>query len=105
MADLLTGLPGEELVRVGLDDLMAGKETVAGALLAIARTRLRNAGLKIEGDRKESGDAELRLYRLLAKDDSVADPYSRYNSLLRELISFTQALERRAGKGERLNEC
>ena len=38
-------------------------------------------------------DAELQLYRLLREEDG--DAYSRYNALVRELVSFCQALEQR----------
>ena len=41
----------------------------------------------------ELADAELQLYRLLREEDG--DAYSRYNALVRELVSFRQALEQR----------
>jgi len=41
-------------------------------------------------------EAELVLYRLLRAEGG--DSYSRYNSLLRELVSFEQALDRRQTK-------
>jgi len=43
--DLLTGLPGEELVRRGLEDLQAGRTTVWAYLVALAAPRLRRVGL------------------------------------------------------------
>jgi hypothetical protein len=39
-------------------------------------------------------DAELALYELLGKTEE--DPYGRYNSLLRRLVSFEHALDRLA---------
>jgi hypothetical protein len=46
-------------------------------------------------------DAELELYRTLCAS-GVRDPYGRYNSLLRELVSFEQALEHRRFRRLRL---
>jgi hypothetical protein len=38
-------------------------------------------------------DAELELYRMLRQ--TGGDAYSRYNALLRQLVSFERALDRR----------
>jgi hypothetical protein len=38
-------------------------------------------------------EAELKLYGLLKQEGG--DPYSRYNALLRELVSFENALDQR----------
>lgn len=90
--DLISGLPGETLVRQGLADLKSGKNTAPACLVNIARTRLSNAGL-LERSAPSTPEPELQLYRLLRREDG--DAYSRYNSLLRELISFEQALDHR----------
>jgi hypothetical protein len=42
----------------------------------------------------ESDEAELELYDLLMREGG--DAYSRYNALLRELVSFENALNRRS---------
>jgi len=89
--DQMTGLPGEELVRRGLADVEAGEVTVEACLVSMASPRLRRCGLL----RKEAvlvADAELVLYDLLGKTEE--DPYGRYNSLLRRLVSFEHALDR-----------
>jgi hypothetical protein len=91
--DLLTGLPGEELVREGLADAHAGRCTIPACLVSIGRTRLQGAGLMHVDRSFLQTDAELQLYRLLRK--SGGDAYSRYNALLRELVSFERALDRR----------
>lgn len=92
--DLLSGLPGEIVLRQGLADTAAGQVTVPACLVAIGSPRLYRAGLL---DREKEAhlvpQPELRLYGLLR--DEGGDAYSRYNSLLRELISFEQALDRR----------
>ena len=46
--DLLSGLPGETLVRNGLADLKSGRYTTAACLAAIARNRLIAAGVIAE---------------------------------------------------------
>lgn len=93
VADQLTGLPGEELVRKGLADLHAGQITVEACLVSIASPRLRRHGL-LSMDAPLVPDAELALYGLLGETEE--DPYGRYNSLLRRLVSFEHALDRSA---------
>ena len=88
----ISGLPGESLIRQGLADLAAARATVPALLLRIGRGRLVQAGL-IRSDMDECADAELRLYDLLRSEGG--DAYSRYNALVRELVSFEQALEHR----------
>ena len=88
--DQLTGLPGEELVRKGVEDLQAGRITVEACLVSRASPRLRKRGL-FSPEATLVPDAELVLYRLLG--ESEKDPYSRYNSLLRRLVSFEHALD------------
>jgi hypothetical protein len=85
-------LPGEELVRRGVADLQAGRRSVAACLVQVARARLSRAGLIRAADAKTNADAELQLYRLLREEGG--DAYSRYNALIRELVSFENALDR-----------
>lgn len=91
--DLFQGSPGEGLVREGLADLQSGRRTIPACLVAMAAARLRRAGalpLKVSNS---PADSELLLYRLLRQAEG--DAYSRYNALIRELVSFEQALDRR----------
>jgi len=93
---LLSGLPGEALVRQGLADRSADRVSIESCLVEIASPRLERAGL-LDGNQAET-EPERALYRLLRQ--SGGDAYSRYNSLLRELVSFEHALDhrlRRAG--------
>jgi hypothetical protein len=96
--DLIAGLPGEALVRQGLADLLAGETTVAAYLVMIARPRLIRAGLLDQRDPTRFAEPELEMYRLLRKEGG--DAYSRYNSLLRELVSFENALDHRLTRRE-----
>jgi hypothetical protein len=72
----------------GLQDWRAGQTTIASCLIAIAFGKFRNAGL-VEGE-SPIREAELVLYDLLRKEGGNA--YGRYNSLIRELVSFGRAL-------------
>ena len=88
----LEKLPGGELIAQGLRDAAAGRESAAAMLVRIARSRLARLGLRIP----ENGpaDPDLELYRLLA----AADPrraHSRYNALVRRLVSFERAARSR----------
>lgn len=92
---MTTELPGAEIVGQGLSDLAAGAETVPALLVAIARPRLLRLGLDVPDP--GWADAELRLYRLL-RVQSPRDAYTRYNSLIRRLISYAHALEAEHGR-------
>lgn len=82
-------LPGEELVRQGLDDLSRGRESAEALLVSIGAPRLRRAGLEVM---RTIPDADHRLYCRLAKEHGD-DAHSQYNALIRRLVSFEQALE------------
>jgi hypothetical protein len=92
---LICGLPGESLVRQGLADLQSGKLTAPAYLVSIARSRLGRAGL-LDHSTPCASEPELDLYRLLRTEGG--DAYSRYNAMLRELISFEQALDHRTSR-------
>ncbi len=84
-------LPGAEIVRAGISDLLAHRETPAAALVRMARPRLRAAGLDIPStrDREPAGHA---LYGLLSAEDG-ATAHSRYNALTSRMVSFVRAAE------------
>ena len=96
--DLINGLPGEELVRQGLADFQSGLCTIPACLVRIARPRLSRAGLMPPSVPGEFTEPELQLYDLLKREGG--DAYSRYNALLRELVSFENALDRRNRRRE-----
>ena len=83
-------LPGNDLIEAGVLDLQAGRETISALVVAIGAPRLRRVGLELP-DRLPS-DPEHRLYALLAKDGSDS-AHSRYNALIRRLVSFERAAE------------
>ena len=87
----LNDLPGAEIILPGLSDLHSGNSNTVGALLiAIAATRLTEAGLDIHNYHL-APEPELTLYDLLQKERE--DAYPQYNALLNRLNSFCNALE------------
>jgi hypothetical protein len=87
---MTNALPGADLIEAGLQDLCEGHETVAALLVAIGAPRLRSLGFDLPEDLPEN--PERRLYALLASDDSDS-AHSRYNALIRRLVSYEQAAE------------
>jgi hypothetical protein len=86
----ISSLPGGERMLRGLEDWRGGRTMIESCLVAIAFGKFRNAGL-VSGE-APFAEAELGLYDLLRKQGAKA--YGRYNSLIRELVSFGRALAR-----------
>lgn len=80
-------LPGRELVDQGVHDLARGVESIESLLVSIGAPRLRHLGFALPDAWPE---AELRLYRLLGEMYGDA-AHSRYNTLVRRLVSFERA--------------
>ena len=84
-----SGFPGEELVERGLSDLAQGRETPEALLVSIGAPRLRRLGYEVS---RPVASPEHGLYeRLRAEDPDSA--HSRYNALVRRLVSFERAAE------------
>ena len=82
-------LPGEDLIEKGLADLARGEETAEALLVSIGAPRLRRIGLRVANP---FSTPEHRLYaRLSATDPDSA--HSRYNALIRRLVSYERAAE------------
>lgn len=87
----LNDLPGADIILPGLTDLQSGESQTIGALLvAIAATRLTEAGLDVPKHHLAS-EPELTLYTRLQNEQE--DAYQYYNALLNRLNSFCNALE------------
>jgi hypothetical protein len=84
----LTDLPGGDLVAQGLRDLEEGRDSVEAVLVAIGAPRLRRIGFRVPS----LPNPEHRLYEKLSLSNPD-DAHSRYNALLRRLISFERAAE------------
>jgi hypothetical protein len=85
--------PGHELVEKGLSDLRHGTTSAESLLVALAAPRLRRLGLAVPPKADLPPDPELSLYRFLLRA-FPEDAYSRYNALLRRLISYEHCAER-----------
>ncbi len=84
----LSHLPGGDIVEIGLRDLSASHDSAAADLVSIGAPRLRRLGFDVSLERAVG--AEHRLYlRLAAEDPRTA--HSRYNALIRRLVSFERA--------------
>jgi len=81
-------LPGADLVEAGLRDLEAGRETVPALLVLVGAPRLARLGVPVPAGRV--ADPEHRLYARLAAEEP-GSAHSRYNALIRRLVSFERA--------------
>ena len=82
--------PGVEIVREGIEDLRRGETTVSALLVSIGAPRLREIGLPIP--RRVIRSPEIKLYLHLAQSDPDG-AHSKYNALIRRLVSFERAAE------------
>lgn len=83
----ISTLPGAELVEQGIVDLSAGTETIESLLVSIGAPRLRALGFDLP---EVFPGAEERLYAMLSAQHGDG-AHSRYNALIRRLVSFTRA--------------
>jgi hypothetical protein len=86
----LEALPGGDLVQEGIADLARGIESIPSLLVSIGAYRLRRIGLRVPD--AVIGSPEHRLYEKLAESDPDS-AHSRYNALVRRLVSFENAAE------------
>lgn len=89
MTSVRPELPGSELIERGINDLRQGAETIAALLVSISAPRLRALGLPVLNP---FDSPELRLYRQLATLYG-AGAHSRYNALVRRIVSYQRAAE------------
>ncbi|MCL2418173.1 MAG: hypothetical protein FWD04_02690 [Conexibacteraceae bacterium] len=89
--------PGEELISEGLAALAAREETVASLLVSMASRRLTALGDVVA---EPFADPERRLYLMLEGELGTA-AHSRYNALVRQLLSYCSAKEQDARRRKR----
>ena len=82
-------LPGSGYIRAGLEDLARGVESIPALLVSIGAPRLGRLGFVIKNP---IPSPEHRLYELLSQSDPDG-AHSRYNALIRRLVSFERAAE------------
>ena len=86
------GLPGATAIRAGLEDLAAGRESVESLLIQIGAPRLSWLGVILPSSPNVNADRQL--YQLLSLQHGN-EAHSQFNGLIRQLVSFVRALERR----------
>lgn len=85
-------LPASDLIAAGIRDLQDRRETIASLLVLIGAPKLRSLGLDIPDTLDRLGPSpEHRLYDLLALDNADS-AHSKYNALIRKLVSFERAI-------------
>ena len=84
-------LPGADLVVAGMAALQRREFTIEALVVAVGAPRLRRAGLVLPEAADEPEAPELALYAALRAEGGNA--HSRYNALIRRLVSFERALE------------
>ena len=91
--ELDLSLPGADLVQQGLADLDQGRVSEHSLLLMAAAPSLRNVGLEIP-ERPSPRPYHHLLYEHI--EERLGDgAHSYYNSLIRRIVSFTHAPEKR----------
>lgn len=83
-------LPGAGLIEAGLRDLARGAPSVPALVVLVGAPRLRRLGIEVPPSPVQQ--PELALYAALAADDPDA-AHSRYNALVRRLVSYERAAE------------
>ena len=84
-----SALPAGDLIAAGLRDLESRIESDEALLVSIGAPRLERLGMIVFNPLP---DAEHRLYLRLAETDRPS-AHSRYNALIRLLVSFERAAE------------
>ena len=85
----MDSLPGNDLIEMGVEDLRQQRQTIAALLVAIGAPKLRSLGLEIPENLPSS--PEHCLYDLLS-DSEPDSAHSKYNALIRRLVSFERAM-------------
>jgi hypothetical protein len=98
--ELAAGLPGEEMIRKGIQDLGNSVESNESLLVQIGWPRLNLLGAPIKQSWRNI-DSDRQLYARLCQTHGY-EAHSQYNSLVRQLSSFARALENRHSARERI---
>jgi hypothetical protein len=85
----MDSLPGNDLIVTGVEDLRHQRQTIPALLVAIGAPKLRSLGLEVPENLPPT--PEHRLYDLLSNSDPDS-AHSKYNALIRRLVSFERAM-------------
>lgn len=86
-ANTLRDVPGFELIERGVQDLAQAHETIESLIVSVGAPRLRLLGIPVPAPLHTP---EERLFDLLAREHG-AGAHSRYNALVRRLVSFNRS--------------
>ena len=86
------------MVAAGVEALGRGEHGVEALLVAVGAPRLRMLGIAVPDTGYLPRYPELALYRAIGRLHPD-DAHSRYNALIRRLVSFERELERRRFSG------
>ena len=92
-------LPGAALVAAGIEALKRGEATVEALLVSVGSSRMRAAGLDIPSPPPLAHTPKLNSISP-SETNTRGMPTPRYNALIRRLVSFERALERRMSTPE-----
>ena len=85
----MDSLPGNDLIEMGVEDLLHQRQTIPALLVAIGAPKLRSLGLEVPENLPSN--PEHRLYDLLSSSEPDS-AHSKYNALIRRLVSFERAM-------------
>jgi hypothetical protein len=85
----MNSLPAHDLIISGIRDLQSQRETIPALLVAIGAPKLRSLGLELP--KELPSNPEHRLYDLLSATEPDS-AHSKYNALIRKLVSFERAI-------------
>jgi hypothetical protein len=89
--DMLSRLPGGDIIRQGYIDIAGGACTEAAMLVSIASPRLRSLGFDVPRIDCEE-PVEHALYTLIEARDPLG-AHAEYNALIGRIVSFEDALD------------
>ncbi len=84
------------MVSKGLLDLQQGLLSAEALLVLAATSRLKRLGIAVPSAAGAIAPYEFSLYKLLQTTHGN-DAHSKYNALIRQIVSFSRALEREMG--------
>lgn len=86
------GLPGEDLIQQGVKDMARGVESMMSLLVMVGYPRLTRLRKDLPKPLQWIDHPEIRLYQLLSQRNPQG-AHSRFNALIRRLVSYERALE------------
>lgn len=90
---MLEQIPGGDILVMGIRDLQANVRSENALLVLVGRPRLERCGIPVPASSRGDRGPEDELYEQLVTRLGRERGYSRYNSLMRRLVSLENALD------------